>query len=125
MIKKEQEKLPSNEDVERFEMLRPILVSMLFEIKEFSKKKQDMQLNELKIKKINQILSKIKNILSHEPTIEFLDLLDEDTLPTNSDAVLILDQYVRCMKLFEDKYYGWDGEVNRWRTKENPVKFFD
>lgn len=90
-------------DIDKFEMFFPMLISIFNEVKEFSKKKPDECLNELKVKKINKILEQIKGILKDEPTNEFLDLLDNETLPTNSDAVLILTQYIESMKQFKEK----------------------
>ncbi|MFX0139068.1 MAG: hypothetical protein ACFFDN_35835 [Candidatus Hodarchaeota archaeon] len=113
-------KLPSNEKVDKFDMLEPLLESIYYEMSEFSRKKQDLQLNKLKAKMINKILEEIRIILSEEPIIEFLDLLEEDTLPTNSDAVLIIGQYRNAMHQFKKKFYRYD--KSRWSTKENPIK---
>jgi len=122
MSENKETKLPSNEKVDKFDMLEPLLESIYYEMSEFSRKKQDLQLNKLKAKMINKILEEMRNILSDEPTIEFLDLLEEDILPTNSDAVLIIGQYRKAMKQFEDKYHMYDGMKSRWSTKENPIK---
>lgn len=76
---------------------------------------------QLKVGMINKILSQIKaDVLNDDPSLEFLDLLDDETLPTNSDAVLIIAQYDAAMKQFRAKHYGWDGSDHRWFTKENP-----
>jgi len=37
--------------------------------------------------------------------VELLDLLDDDSLPSNSDATLIVAQYIAAMNHFEDKYF--------------------
>lgn len=87
-----------------------------------SKKKPDQSLNELKVKMINKILEKIKEILSIEPGVEFLDLLDNEILPSNSDAVLILAQYIEVMKQFDKRFHRYD-EVELeygWVTKKDP-----
>lgn len=113
--------LPTNRQAEKFELLHPLLKSVLFEVKELSKKKQDETLNKLKVKMINKILSQVKaEVLNDDPSIEFLDLLDDATLPTNSDAVLIIAQYDAAMSQFHGKYYRWDGGNQRWFTTENP-----
>ncbi len=116
------EHLPTNAQAEKFDMLSPILKSILDEVKELSKKKQDESLNKLKVGMINKVLSQIKDLLKEDPTCQFLDLLDDATLPTNSDAVLIIAQYKGAMEQFKEKYYGWDGNDNRWFTKEKPGK---
>jgi hypothetical protein len=109
---------PTKEQAEQFDMLFPILESVFNELKELSKKKQDGALNTVKVKMTNRILSKVKTILHNDPTIEFLDLLDEVSLPTNSDAVLVIAQFKAAMEQYKAKYYGWDGNENTWTTKD-------
>lgn len=114
--------LPTQAEVDTYEMLHPMLDKIAFEVRELSKKKQDGALNELKAKMINRVLTQIKDLLKNEPSVQFLDLLDTDTLPTNSDAILIISQYAAALSAFHDKYYGYD-ELNhshRWFTKEEP-----
>jgi hypothetical protein len=115
--------LPTNAKTEQFEMLFPLLVAILNEVKELSKKKQDEHLNKLKVGMINKILSQVKDVLQDDPTSQFLDLLDDVTLPTNSDAVLIIAQYKAAMEQYNGKYYGYDGSEHRWFTKERPGKY--
>ena len=122
--KKEVKKLTTNAKVEKYEMISPMLDSILSEMKDFSKKKQDEILNELKVKMINRVLEQVKELLEDQTTVQFLDLLDDETLPTNSDAVLIITQYRAAMDHFKDKYYGQD-EVTfkkKWFTEENAPK---
>ncbi|MDR3601421.1 MAG: hypothetical protein P4L49_13230 [Desulfosporosinus sp.] len=116
--------LPTREMVEKFDMLSPMLDSALSEMREFSKKKQDGVLNPLKVKLINHLLNDIKTTLSSDASTEYLDVLDEETLPQNSDAVLILGQFRAAMDQFRGKYYGYDSEKHdhRWFTQENPGK---
>jgi len=109
---------PTKAIAEQFDMLFPILESVYNEIKELSKKKQDGALNEIKVKLTNRILSKVKILLNEDPTIEFLDLLDEVSLPTNSDAVLIIAQFKAAMEQYKNKHYGWTGSDNAWTTSD-------
>ena len=111
---------PKEEQVEKFDMLQPMLGSFLTEVRELSKKKPDGPLNEVKIKMINRILLQVKEALSTDASVEYLDLLDEETLPQNSDAVLILGQYVAAMQQFKEKHYGYDTMSGRtqWFTQE-------
>ncbi len=111
-------KKPTKENAEQFDMLSPILDSVYIEIKELSKKKQDGALNEIKVKMTNRILAKVKLILKDDPTVEFLDLLDEVSLPTNSDAVLIIAQFKAAMQQYKDKHYGWTGIEHAWSTED-------
>lgn len=111
-------KKPTKENAEQFDMLSPILDSVYIEIKELFKKKQDGALNEIKVKMTNRILAKVKLILKEDPTVEFLDLLDEVSLPTNSDAVLIIAQFKAAMQQYKDKHYGWTGTEYAWSTED-------
>jgi hypothetical protein len=109
--------LPTETQVEEFRMLDQLLDSIYFEMKEFSKKKPDEPLNKFKVKNVNRVLEPIKNILILEPTNMFLDIMDEDSLPTNSDAILVIGQFKASMMRFQKKYKG----SYNWETKENPT----
>lgn len=118
------ENLPTSDEVKKFEMLFPMLDSDVAEIRELSKKKQDEPLNSFKVKIINKKLGQIKDLLKNEPASEYLELLDEDTLPTNSDAVLMITQFINAMGQFKRKYYESDGSdidvfgaKYTWKTK--------
>ena len=119
---KEKSNLPTNAIVEKFDMLSPMLESALIEMREFSKKKQDGIINPLKIKFLNRLLSDIKDILKDDKSFQYLEILDEETLPQNSDAVLILGQFKAAMRQFHDKYYRYDSNLykDRWFTQERP-----
>lgn len=121
--RKDKQVLPSEEDVEEFEMLSPLLNSVYLEMKEFSKKKPDEHLNTFKLKMINKLLKQVKELLSSQPTVEFLESVDEQTLPTNSDAVLVIGQFRSAMSQFRDKFYVYDDDLDegRWVTQENPI----
>jgi hypothetical protein len=119
------ENLPTTDEVKKFEMLFPMLDSDIAEIRELSKKKQDEPLNPFKVKIINKKLGQIKKLLKNEPSSEYLELLDEDSLPTNSDAVLMLTQFINSLKQFKKKYYESDGSdidvfgaKYTWKTKD-------
>jgi len=111
-------KRPTKAQVEQYDMLLPILESVFEEIRELSKKKQDGALNEIKVKMTNRILSKVKSILNDDPTIEFLDLLDEEALPTNSDAVLIIAQFKAALQQYKTKHFEYNGRKWQWTTKD-------
>lgn len=118
--------LPLTADANRFDMLYPMINSDLNEIRELSKKKQDEPLNKFKVKTINKKLAQVIDILKNEPTCEFLELLDEDAFPSNSDAVLMISQFIKAMDQFKRRYYATDGselgivygERNVWKTKD-------
>lgn len=123
MAKVKNTNLPTDAVVARFDMLSPMINSALEEMREFSKKKQDGVLNPLKVKVLNRLLTDIKEVLSADPSTEYLDLLDDESLPQNSDAVLILGQFRAAMDQFSNKYYGYHdgvGSSRRWLTVEKP-----
>ena len=110
-------KAPTKAQAEEFDMLWPILKSLLTETKELSKKKADNPLNKLKAGMINKVLERVKKLLAADPTIQFLELLDDETLPSNSDAVFIIAQYDAAMKQYKDKHYGYEsGKGDHWFT---------
>ena len=109
--------LPTEDQVKKFEMLDQLADSIYREMKEFSKKKPDDALNPFKVKTVNRVLAQLKDFLKSEPTITFLDLLDDETLPSNSDAILIIGQFKAAMDNFRKRYRDVYG---RWNTIENP-----
>jgi hypothetical protein len=74
---------------------------------ELSKKKHDGVLNKRKVQIVNRLLRDVFTILDGETTRGYLDLLEEDDLPQNSDVVLILGQAVAAMEAFKNKYHRW------------------
>jgi len=115
MAKKET--LPTDSQITKFEMLNELTESIYTEMKEFSKKKPDDALNSFKVKNVNRVLTQIKDFLKDEPTVSFLDLLDDQTLPSNSDAILIIGQFKAAMDNFRNKYKN---KYRQWMTVESP-----
>lgn len=91
--------------VDAYKVVEPMLSAIYSEIKALSNKKQAEELNPKKVDIINKVLDKALSILENEPTIEFLEKLNIDVLPTNSDAVLILSQFVTALHQFHTKYF--------------------
>ena len=99
------------------EITMPLLEAMYREFKEFSKKKPDDAVNKAKIKMVNRLLSRCREVLESETSMDLLDLLDEDDVPQNSDVVLTLSQYEAAMRQFRSTYHGFDGAESRWFTE--------
>ncbi len=99
----------TQEKAELLTVTRPLLKAMFLEFKELSKKKPDGAVSKSKIKVVNRLLEKCRNLLQNELSIEYLDLLDEDDFPQNSDIVLMLSQYESAMDQFFTKAVrlGW------------------
>jgi hypothetical protein len=118
-MKDDQDNEISKEDADQFDLLYPMLRSVYDEMKEFSKKKQDGTLNAVKVKMTNRLLTKIKALLANHPTVEFLDLLDDQILPTNSDAVLIIAHFKSAMEQYRQKHHKYiKGIGDRWLTPD-------
>lgn len=105
-------------EVEQFKLLSPLINGIYYEFQELSKKKPESPLNTYKVKMANRILEPIKELLKNEPIVNFLDILDIDELPTNSDVILILNHYLKALNMFEKKYYE-DSEKGKyvWAVK--------
>lgn len=119
-----EEKLPSKADIVKFIMLNNFLESAYSEMKDFSKKSPDSALNDRKVKSLNRILKDIKEILRNEPTASYLDLLDEEMLPTNSDVVLTMSQFRSALENFKKKHCRYhDHDYNYyWHTSDGQIK---
>jgi len=101
-------KAPTEAQIAEFEMLWPILRKLLHETKDLSNKKPDTPLNKLKVGMINKVIEPLKVILSNEPIAQYLELLNDETLPTNSDAVYVMAQFDAAMQQFKDTHYRHD-----------------
>jgi len=99
---------PTKQQAETLELVSPILTAVVTEVRELSKKKQDGILSVLKVRSINRILGDVQSTLKDDPSLRYLDLLEEDDLPQNSDAVLILTQWEAAVKQHKDKHQKFD-----------------
>jgi hypothetical protein len=77
-------------------------------------------LNKRKVEIVNRLLTDVFAILDGETTRTYLDRLDEDELPQNSDVVLILGQTLAAMKAFRHKYYRYSELLDDegWATSQ-------
>ena len=116
-----EEKLPTRADVTKILMIHNFLESAYTEMKDFSKKSPDAALNERKVKSLNRILKDIKDVLEDEPTAAYMDLLDEEMLPTYSDVVLAISQYRSALENFRNKYRRYHNYEHYWYTSEGQV----
>ncbi len=107
-MKNSAQKYTTSEKADLHDIVMPLLQAMYHQFQELSKKKPDAVLNNSKVKTVNRLLDSCRKVLESEQTLEFLDLLDEDNIPQNSDVVLMLSQYVAAMNQFHSTYYGRD-----------------
>ncbi|KNZ40646.1 hypothetical protein [Acetobacterium bakii] len=115
--------------IQKFEKLDTQIAELYKEISILSKKSPDSPINKFKLGFVNKLLSISNELLTkiHKPFDDF-DLFDEDDLPTNSDIIMMLSQYIDSLASFKIenvKYasgiYFWiiDGKQSEIRTS-NP-----
>jgi len=114
---------PTDAQATTYDQLVPMLEAAHHEMTELSKKKQDGVVNSLKIKMLNRLLGELDKVIEKDPSHAFIDMLDEETLPQNSDAVLILSQWRAALKQYKDRHHGYDSSrgEHRWFTVEDPL----
>lgn len=109
---------PTQAQVDKYYYLSGMLKSALNEMREFAKKKPDGIVSETKITLLNRLLAEIKTVVQMEASNAYLDMLSEQDLPQNSDAVLILGQYDAALKSFEERHHRYENHAKRWVTQE-------
>ena len=106
--------------VAEFNASSGVFAGLMREMRELSKKKPDATLSGSKVKILNRILEDIGAVLKDEPEAKYLDLLDDEQLPQNSDAVLVMVQHERALAAFKERYYVYFGvlQEHRWVTED-------
>jgi hypothetical protein len=89
----------TKQEVDNFEKLQAQLEGLHNEISALSKKSQNDALNKFKLKFVNKIISDSNELLGNDykPFSDF-DTFDENELPSNSDAAMMLTQYLSCFE---------------------------
>jgi hypothetical protein len=114
-MKKKGEQCTSREKADLHEITMPLLKAMHSEFKELSRKKPEAVLSISKVKIANRLLESCRKVLDSEASLNYLDLIEEDEVPQNSDVVLMLSQYVAAMQQFKSTYYGRDDIEHEYR----------
>jgi len=114
--------ITTRKKVSLFQETRDVFSGLISEMRDLSKKKADATLSAKKVEIINRVLDDLIFVFKDEPESRFLERLDEDTLPQNSDVVLIMVQFEKCLKVFPDRYIdhadGPKGYDKYWITEE-------
>jgi len=120
-------------EVELFIKIQSQMEELYTEISILSKKSQNDALNEFKLSFVNTLLKEANGLLNekYQPFKDFKGF-DKDKVPTNSDVVMILSQYLTCLEnmrvdnIDTNSVFGWcwviDKEVSKIRTTK-PKKF--
>lgn len=113
----------SSRDIDKFEAVYPLLVSITKSMTALSSKKPSDLVSEFKVDQINKILKQCNSILeANRPNIEFEEF-NNDTLPQNSDVVIMLELYITSMDKFKvsnSVFVGddWDATVPHYEWKK-------
>lgn len=101
-------------DVDQYELITPLFIRMYSDVQELTKKKQDGVLSKTRIAMINRLLDSALALLKDEPSISFLDRLDEDVVPQNADAMLVVGQYVSALQAFKARHTMGEAFETHW-----------
>ncbi len=108
----------TNTAVAVYEASRSVFEGLMSEVRDLSKKKPDAALNKGKVRILNNVLTDLKSILTKEPEGKYLELLDDDDVPQNSDAVLVMVQFEAALSAFHRRYHVRVGHEFQWITEE-------
>lgn len=100
-------------DADNFDILEDQIKGVYNEFGILSKKKPDGAVNKFKLSFINELIGKVNPILGTKyiPLAGFSGF-DEETVPTTSDVVLMLSQYLKNMDKFRyDNTHYKDGKL--------------
>jgi len=113
-------------EVELFDKTYAQMEALYTEIASLSKKSPTDGVNKFKLKFINKVLGEANNLLKEKyKPFEDFEVFEEDDLPTNSDVIMILSQYLGCMEELHhanilryggDWWWVIDGERSDIRT---------
>ncbi len=105
--------------IESFEMLWSHLSSLYSDVESLAKRKQDGLMSKTRVATINRLLDEVLNFLKGQPSVKFLALLDEETLPQNADALINLGQFKSAMQNFKrNKTYADGFGPRKWNNTD-------
>lgn len=94
----------TNQSSRKFDKLEEQIQALYVEVDKLAKKKPDGPINEFKIGIINGILMEINEFLSEGfSPIQNFSVFDSTNLPTVSDIIFVLSQYMKVMDEFRYK----------------------
>lgn len=110
----------TEEIVHNYNTSFPVFLSILHEVRELSKKKPDAIMSAGKVRLINRVLSDLLNIVKDEPAGKYLELLDDQSLPQVSDALLMMVQFKTALNSFHKRFTKYDSHLRKtyWVTEE-------
>ena len=108
------------EKTRSFEAVIGVFTELFKELRDLGKRKPETTLSASKVRIINRVLKDIRVCLDGEPDDKYLELLDDETLPQYSDAILVLSQHEGALKSFRSRYYGFNHNTleNGWLVED-------
>ena len=106
------------EEIELYEELLSKLESIKNDVALLSSKKPSDPLNKFKIKYINDVLAKINELIGKDKPYDDFEVFDEVALPTNSDALMIINLYLNGMIRFKKHNSSEESIDLDWTHKE-------
>ena len=116
--------MPTQKEIDIYEELKPKITSVRDTVKALSSKKPDEHLNIFKIRRINILLQQANTLLNDVKPYSDFDTFAEDELPSNSDALLILELYLEAFKRYwlnNTTHGSWDLE-REWKITKSKKK---
>ena len=98
---------------DEYNLLFAMLKSAYIELRDMSKKSPKESLSLMKVRMLNRILERIKIFLKNEATSNFLDLIDEDIIPSTSDTLLLMSQYAGAIENYYQRYHIYSDRMER------------
>lgn len=123
----------TTQEVATFDRVKNQLRQLYEEISTLSKKSPDGAVNRFKLGFINEKLSEANELLGDKskPSKQFT-VFDVDTLPTNSDVVIMLSQYLDALEAWRsgrlhhaDFRYYWNTDDGTKIEAEKPTRYTD
>jgi len=111
--------------VEVFEKLEVQISDLYKEMSALSKKSPNEKINKFKLGFVNQLLSVSNGLLKENfKPLDNFDLFDEDDVPSNSDVVMVISQYISCLQKFKyDNVKQQKGGVWYWQVNDDdPIR---
>lgn len=112
----------THDEVEKYDRMHPQLESLRTEMAVLSKPKPDGPINKFKLGHINNLLVDANTLLQGEyKPLKGFSQFDEAVLPTNSDVVFVLSQYLEALETWRSASVKNDAYKWVWDTKKPPV----
>jgi len=116
-------------EIDEFETLQGQLQAFHTEMNTLVKKNPNDALNKFKLGLINSVLKKANTFLGEKrrPFLDF-ESFDEATVPSTSDVLIIVSQYMSAFEKLRAENIHWDYDVVGWcwdgaeKTRTGPPK---